>query len=286
MEYSYLDTDGKIEEAVAAFSGSGVAASAAADDFEGKAIGDTVRYVVAYDMKSVVDNMSGGWAHYTEPMRLEIGDKTARFYSYAAFRDDSLNSIRWERGERMAYFSRKVCWELYKNYPKDGCFTFIDEVGNVNCCAYTEPVKTPEWQLVPDSAAILLGYQCRLAKTRYKGRTWSAWYAEDIPMDAGPWKLGGLPGLILRAYDADSFYVFDATALRQAPAGSVMKYKGEGYEDVTFDELMEQYKRYHAAPFGYNRLYQPNAEMILQDDDGNRLPDPKNIKYSPIELSE
>lgn len=122
-----------------------MAASAAADDFEGKAIGDTVRYVVAYDMKSVVDNMSGGWAHYTEPMRLEIGDKTARFYSYAAFRDDSLNSIRWERGERMAYFSRKVCWELYKNYPKDGCFTFIDEVGNVNCCAYTEPVKTPEW---------------------------------------------------------------------------------------------------------------------------------------------
>ena len=51
-------------------------------------------------------------------------------------------------------------------------------------------------------------------------------------------------------------------------------------------ELMEQYKRYHAAPFGYNRLYQPNAKMILQDDDGNRLPDPKNIKYSPIELSE
>lgn len=131
-----------------------------------------------------------------------------------------------------------------------------------------------------------MGYQCRLAKTRYKGRTWSAWYAEDIPLDAGPWKLGGLPGLILRAYDADSFYVFDATALRQAPAGSVMKYKDEGYEDVTFDELMEQYKRYHADPFGYNRLYQPNAKMILQDDDGNRLPDPKNIKYSPIELSE
>lgn len=272
--------------AVSALSASGLAATAAADDFEGKAIGDTARYVVAYDMDFVQGNLVGVFDHYTEPMRLEIGDKTARFYSYAAFQDDSLNSLRMERGEKGLSYSRKVWWELYKNYPKDGCFTFIDDVGYVNKCAYTEPVKTPEWQLVPDSAATLLGYQCRLAKTRYKGRTWSAWYAEDIPIDAGPWKLGGLPGLILRAYDADSFYVFDATALRQAPAGSVMTYKGEGYEDVTFDELMEQYKRYYADPFGYNRLYQPNARVIWTDDDGNQLPDPKNIKYSPIELSE
>ena len=191
-----------------------MAASAAADDFEGKAIGDTVRYVVAYDMKSVVDNMSGGWAHYTEPMRLEIGDKTARFYSYAAFRDDSLNSIRWERGERRAYFSRKVCWELYKNYPTAGKTALLERFG-MDRFVCTEDYAAPLWQPVADSSAVILGYQCSMAVTNYKGRTWYAWYAEDIPLDAGPWKLGGLPGLILRAYDAPRHYVFDAVGMSE-----------------------------------------------------------------------
>ncbi len=45
------------------------------------------------------------------------------------------------------------------------------------------------------------GIPCLKAVTQFKGRGYTAWYAPSITSADGPWKLGGLPGLILEAYD-------------------------------------------------------------------------------------
>ena len=37
----------------------------------------------------------------------------------------------------------------------------------------------------------------------------------DIPVSDGPWKLGGLPGLILEAYDKGHQYTFTAVGLER-----------------------------------------------------------------------
>jgi hypothetical protein len=37
----------------------------------------------------------------------------------------------------------------------------------------------------------------------FKGREYIVWYAPSIAYAEGPWKLGGLPGLILEAYDKE-----------------------------------------------------------------------------------
>lgn len=47
------------------------------------------------------------------------------------------------------------------------------------------------------------GIPCLKAVTQFKGRGYTAWYAPSITIPDGPWKLGGLPGLILEAYDDD-----------------------------------------------------------------------------------
>lgn len=52
------------------------------------------------------------------------------------------------------------------------------------------------------------GYKCQKASTSYGGRTWEAWFTKDIPINAGPYKFKGLPGLILEISDTTQSYIF------------------------------------------------------------------------------
>jgi GLPGLI family protein len=57
-----------------------------------------------------------------------------------------------------------------------------------------------DWLLVNESKKIG-EYECFKAKCNYKGRSYTAWYTLEIPVSYGPWKLNGLPGLILMAFE-------------------------------------------------------------------------------------
>lgn len=69
--------------------------------------------------------------------------------------------------------------------------------GNVK---YSDTLHPMEWKLEGEEKTVG-GIPCKKAKVRFKGRDYVAWYAPSIPISNGPWKLGGLPGLILEAYD-------------------------------------------------------------------------------------
>lgn len=71
-----------------------------------------------------------------------------------------------------------------------------------------------KWTLLDDTLTIT-GYLCHKAQTSYGGRTWYAYYTEDIPTTAGPWKLKGLPGLIVKAEDAENIFSFEMFELTQ-----------------------------------------------------------------------
>src|SRR5699024_7981210 len=47
----------------------------------------------------------------------------------------------------------------------------------------------------------ILGYDTKKAIGNFRGRNYIVWFAPEIPIPYGPWKLFGLPGLILEAYD-------------------------------------------------------------------------------------
>ncbi len=49
-------------------------------------------------------------------------------------------------------------------------------------------------------------FNCQKATSLYRGRDYTAWFAEDIPVDYGPRKYHGLPGLIIEIYDKDGKY--------------------------------------------------------------------------------
>lgn len=71
-----------------------------------------------------------------------------------------------------------------------------------------------KWTLLDDTLTVT-GYLCHKAQATYGGRTWYAYYTEDIPTTAGPWKLSGLPGLIVKAEDAEGVFCFEMFELTQ-----------------------------------------------------------------------
>ncbi|MBD5311420.1 MAG: GLPGLI family protein [Muribaculaceae bacterium] len=42
---------------------------------------------------------------------------------------------------------------------------------------------------------------------------WEVWFVPELPISAGPWKLCGLPGLILYDEDKDKEFIFEATGI-------------------------------------------------------------------------
>lgn len=53
-------------------------------------------------------------------------------------------------------------------------------------------------------------FVCQKALGEFRGRTYYAWFAPEIALGFGPWKLNGLPGLILEAGDLSGYISFAA----------------------------------------------------------------------------
>lgn len=77
---------------------------------------------------------------------------------------------------------------------------------------YVEDAVVPQWKIESETQEIL-GYTCQKATTKYLGRNYVAWFATQIPINSGPWKLRGLPGLILKAQDYNKEYIFEAIGI-------------------------------------------------------------------------
>ena len=108
---------------------------------------------------------------------------------------------------------------------------------------YADTLYPMEWKISQDKK-IIDGIDCFKASTLFKGREYIAWYAPSFPSDNGPWKLGGLPGLILEAYDIDDDWHLVCTSIKPNSVGDFRFYerrisKGlEGYD--SFNGYMQK----------------------------------------------
>ena len=77
-----------------------------------------------------------------------------------------------------------------------------------------EPLEKQDWTLT-DAQDSICGYACQSATAKYHGLTWNVLYTEEVPANIGPWKLGGLPGLITKATDAKGIHTFTLYGFHQ-----------------------------------------------------------------------
>ena len=123
--------------------------------------------------------------------------------------NDAMNSGEFMRGN---YPHKRLKTYIYKNYP-EGRMTVTDGL-ILQDYRYVDSLHTQIWTM-GDSTREVLGYTCQQATADFRGRRWTAWFATDIPISDGPWKLGGLPGLILEAYDEGQQHIFTAVGLER-----------------------------------------------------------------------
>lgn len=122
--------------------------------------------------------------------------------------------------------------------------TFTNDFIRVNFF-YEEDYIPQQW-IIGDSTKQILGHTCRKAECDFQGRHWIAWFAVDIPIKDGPWKLNGLPGLILEAYDSKKDYFYTATNIDEKPLFPVTFYKFEDNtviqtERLIYNNTLEKY---------------------------------------------
>lgn len=151
---------------------------------------------------------------------LQVGNDVAKFWDYTAFAADSVAYLAPKAtSQQKEEFTKKMRRQLYffdetiiQGYPANKITTI--GVITPNNYIFTQDINKLEWQLYDDTLSVC-GYVCRKATASYGGREWTAWYAQDIPSSAGPWKLSGLPGLILQASDSSGIHRFKAIAIRK-----------------------------------------------------------------------
>ena len=211
---------------------------------------DKIKYEITYRTQSVKDTTArdenGKYVYRQDDMRLEVGEMVSYFYSPTkrAYDDGLLKLVKpgdvAKSNVSKSNVSRgNITMNFFRNYPK-GKTTYIDKVLSEKF-RIEEPMEQPKWEIVADSTKKILNYDCQMARTTFKGRQWTAWFATDIPLDNGPWKLCGLPGLILRASDAQQQYIFDCVGMKQTDGTADLLYnlKFDEYTKSTMKEFKE-----------------------------------------------
>ena len=101
-----------------------------------------------------------------------------------------------------------------------------------------------------------------------RGRTYTAWYAHDIPIGDGPWKFHGLPGLILKVNDKAKDYYWTCTALYQPQWESPISIKKQARK-TTYKKYHKAKKRAEEDPNALHandpnaKIRTPNGEWVL-----------------------
>lgn len=188
-----------------------------------------------YYKRMVTDTLDRENDFKADYVRLRIGKQSSMFYSPKDLSYDSLSYDKLAKARLFLECSKKNLpspgglfrERLYKHYPS-GKITVFNHFALMHW-TYTEDWEKPQWELL-DSAKTILDYPCQLAVSQYRGRTWYAWFTFEIPISDGPWKLCGLPGLILEAQDAHKDYTFTITGLWQKDIEPVGIYNYAEYD--------------------------------------------------------
>jgi GLPGLI family protein len=173
---------------------------------------DTAWLMVHYKFTHIRDTANREHP-YTENMVLFVGKRASAYRSYdglvadqqfkkawaeaaANSPDGHININRMGRGSRTQYYEYP---DEHKLFTKDALM--------VNEYLIEGSMPVVDWKIGGDTASFG-GLHCQKANGHFMGRDYIVWFCPDLPVHTGPWKLNGLPGVIVDAHDTKNEVVF------------------------------------------------------------------------------
>lgn len=131
---------------------------------------------------------------------------------------------------------------IFKNYGTNEMF--LKDNISMRFFVQKDSLNIFDWE-IKDDTKIILGYSCQLAVTTFRGRSYEAWFTALLP-DAGPWKFGNLPGMILAIKSIDDYVSWEAVGIRIENVSSDFKIPENPFQidkTLSWSEFKAMYKQ-------------------------------------------
>ena len=170
----------------------------------------TNRFVYQVTMKPDAENKTD---IKTENTYLDISQEKSIFYSENRIKRDSIMQKAFQGGggrgninrDQMESLRTNINYSVEKDKTNQKTY-FKDRIGR-DIYSYEED-RPLAWKISSETTKIG-EYKVQKAETDFAGRKWTAWFTTDLPYQDGPYKFGGLPGLIVKVEDDKGDYSFD-----------------------------------------------------------------------------
>jgi len=209
---------------------------------------DSAYLKCTFRLTHVIDTLKAEETSKTDMQTLLIGNKISKYFSqymvdYCAFVKSNMKNGWIPNNNEDGTFG----YEIFKNYPENK--VTVTELGSQvgeravgSSFLYEDELNNQKWEIKSDTSTVL-SYLCQKAITTFRGRTYEAWFTTDIPINNGPWKFGGLPGLILKISDKKQYFVFECIGIKNLIKVESIKFYDLKYAKISRKELEKLYKR-------------------------------------------
>ena len=239
---------------------------------------DSAYLKVSYKLTYIKDTTKSN-IKYTDLEVLLIGKHTSKYFSQQFVEyNEYIKQLRKLHKEAVPGAKEGTLGlEIFKDYNKNKLIVTDLATKLYQSFLYKEDFPQITWAILNEKQTIS-SYPCQKATTIFRGRKYEAWFTANIPINNGPWKFGGLPGLILQISDTQNYFVFECMGIESLRIKEPIKFYTLDYKELKREDYNQLLKRFHKNTIPFKKtlgitVYNKDMKILTFD----------QLPFNPIE---
>jgi GLPGLI family protein len=195
------------------------------------------RFTYSYQMKPDAGKKD---SVITDYMNLDTDGMKSYFYNAAKYEKDSAYAVTRNFRDLLQAksYDQNLSYIVQKDYGKKE-INFYDQFKTIRLVIPENEV--PKWKIEKEFIKIN-GISCQKATARYKGRVWEAWFSKEYPINDGPYKFSGLPGIVVSIKDSENDHAFNLIQIKKI--NKIFSLLPKSVKKMTFTEYKKIMRDY------------------------------------------